>query len=370
MPSLQRVIGFTALATVTGLAQADAETFNITTVFDTTPDCASPCMIPILQSAKCLPGAEEFLADCLCNNITIQSDINICVQVNCNSLLDQKKAFAIENQICAGYPIESRSHVALITAVVAVAISVPVVIARCATRIKLTKKLWPDDYMSLLSLAAFLTIAFIQIFTTTIGSGRHYWNTDLDNFSLDRQLFYAAKVLYVFVQCTGKIAILLLYQRVLVTASSAQWFRIAVKVMLVLTFTIEGTYIFIIAFQCLPVASLWDPSITDVKCLNSGIAFTAGAVLNISSDVILMILPIPPLWKLQTSLRKRAGVAAMLAIASFGIIASLVRIKYLVAGGSIFDGSYYQIDVFAWSLIELLCVVIHSIEHDSEIPCF
>lgn len=86
--------------------------------------------------------------------------------------------------------------------------------------------------------------------------------------------------------------------------------------MIVLTFAIEGTYIFIIAFQCLPVAALWDPSIKDFTCLNAGIAFAAGAVLNIASDFVLMILPLPALWKLQTSKRKRFGVAFMLAIAS------------------------------------------------------
>ncbi|KAI4599970.1 hypothetical protein KJ359_001071 [Pestalotiopsis sp. 9143b] len=195
-------------------------------------------------------------------------------------------------------------------------VSIPVVLARCATRIKLTNKLWPDDYMSLISLAALLAIASIQIYSVSQGSGMHYWNTDLEKVELTRQLFYVAKILYVFVQCTGKIAVLLLYQRVFDTGHGAQWLRRAIKVMIVLTFAIEGTYIFIIAFQCLPVASLWDPSIKDFTCLNAGVAFAAGAVLNIASDFVLMILPLPALWKLQTSKRKRFGVAFMLAIAS------------------------------------------------------
>lgn len=129
-------------------------------------------------------------------------------------------------------------------------------------------------------------------------------------------MFYAAKILYVFIQCTGKIAILLLYQRVFDTGNGSRWLLRAIKVMLVLTFAIEGGYIFIIAFQCFPVNSLWDPTITDAKCVNTNIAFTVGAVLNIASDVILMALPIPALWKLQTTKKKRAGVAFMLAIAS------------------------------------------------------
>ncbi|KAI0140596.1 hypothetical protein BJ166DRAFT_105959 [Pestalotiopsis sp. NC0098] len=127
--------------------------------------------------------------------------------------------------------------------------------------------------------------------------------------------------------------------------------------MIVLTFAIEGTYIFIIAFQCLPVASLWDPSIKDFTCLNAGVAFAAGAVLNIASDFVLMILPLPALWKLQTSKRKRFGVAFMLAIASLGIVASLVRIKFLIGGSSVFDSSFNNVDIYSWSLIELLCVV-------------
>ncbi|ETS76791.1 hypothetical protein PFICI_12178 [Pestalotiopsis fici W106-1] len=232
-------------------------------------------------------------------------------------------------------------------------VSIPVVLARCATRLKLTNRLWPDDHMSLLSLVALLAIVSIQIYSVSEGSGMHYWQTDLDKVQLTRQLFYVAKILYVFVQCTGKIAVLLLYQRVFDTGHGAQWLRRAIKVMIVLTFAIEGTYIFIIAFQCLPVAALWDPSIKDFTCLNAGVAFAAGAVLNIASDFVLMILPLPALWKLQTSKRKRFGVALMLVIASLGIVASLVRIKFLIGGSSAFDSSFHNVDIYSWSLIEL-----------------
>ncbi|KAK9424075.1 hypothetical protein SUNI508_13794 [Seiridium unicorne] len=358
MLSLRTPIAIVALISAVATVEADDFSTNTTAALDAVPQCAYPCMLSELRSANCLSPDEGFLADCLCTNITLQADISICVQLSCDLLDDQKSAFGVENQICKTYPTESRASVALVTAIVTISISIPVVAARCATRLKLTKKLWPDDYMSLLSLAALLTIASIQLYSATeLGSGRHYWNMDLDSLPLSRQMYYAAKILYVFIQGSGKLAILLLYQRVFDTGNGAQWFRRAIKVMIVLTFAIEGGYVFIIAFQCLPVASLWDPSITDAKCLNANVAFTAGAVLNIASDIVLMVLPIPALWKLQTSVQKRLGVALMLAIASLGIIASLVRVKFLVAGSSAFDSSYYNVDVSAWSLIELLCVV-------------
>jgi hypothetical protein len=86
--------------------------------------------------------------------------------------------------------------------------------------------------------------------------------------------------------------------------------------MMVLTFLSEAVFVLLIALQCQPVAALWDPAITDAKCFDGTVAFSVGGILNIASDLALMILPIPALRKLQVSAKKRAGIALVLAIAS------------------------------------------------------
>jgi hypothetical protein len=149
-----------------------------------------------------------------------------------------------------------------------------------------------------------------------------------------RQILYAARMFYPLIQCTGKVAILLLYQRVFDVGHSAQWFPITIKVCIGLLFVGELTFILLIGFQCLPVAAIWDKTITDAKCLNLDTAYLIGAILTIGADLVLIVLPIPALRKLQISPRKRAGLIIVFGIGSFGIVASLVRIKYLIVEGT------------------------------------
>lgn len=139
---------------------------------------------------------------------------------------------------------------------------------------------------------------------------------------------------YPLIQCTGKVAILLLYQRVFDVGHANQWFPITIKVCMGLLFVGEFAFIFLIAFQCFPVASIWDKTITDAKCINLDKAYLVGALLTIGADLILIIMPIPALRKLQISQRKRIALSIVFGIGSFGIVASVVRIKYLVVEGT------------------------------------
>lgn len=65
-------------------------------------------------------------------------------------------AFSVQSQVCEGYPTETRGGIATISAIVTIALSVPVVAGRCAARLKVTKRLWADDYMSIFTLVGCL----------------------------------------------------------------------------------------------------------------------------------------------------------------------------------------------------------------------
>lgn len=76
-------------------------------------------------------------------------------------------------------------------------------------------------------------------------------------------------------------------------------------------------FFFLVVFQCLPISSIWNKTITDAKCLpvSALIGFT-GAGLSIVEDFIILMLPLPVLWKLQMNTRKKIGVILLISIAS------------------------------------------------------
>lgn len=61
-------------------------------------------------------------------------------------------AAALSNQICDGYPIESRAKEVNTAAIACAAVTFPVVILRCLARLMVTKRLWWDDWTALVAM--------------------------------------------------------------------------------------------------------------------------------------------------------------------------------------------------------------------------
>lgn len=63
--------------------------------------------------------------------------------------------------------------------------------------------------------------------------------------------------------------------------------------------------IFGAVFQCVPIQAMWDPTISG-KCIDVAAFLTATGALNIVTDAILLALPVPQLWHLNTSITQKA----------------------------------------------------------------
>lgn len=62
--------------------------------------------------------------------------------------------------------------------------------------------------------------------------------------------------------------------------------------------------VFFEIFQCVPISSAWDPSETG-KCVPYGALVLAMGIVNIVTDVIMLILPMPLLWRLKVSATRK-----------------------------------------------------------------
>lgn len=95
-------------------------------------------------------------------------------------------------------------------------------------------------------------------------------------------------------------------------------------------FTISGELA--LAFQCKPVRAFWDKTILTATCFSNTTMFAITmyqGVLMFVCDLIIIGLPIPPIWGLNMPVKKRLLV---LLLFSFGIVASaaaLVRFSTL-----------------------------------------
>jgi hypothetical protein len=69
-------------------------------------------------------------------------------------------------------------------------------------------------------------------------------------------------------------------------------------------------FVFIVA--CIPREKIWNPSIPG-KCLDMGPTMIASGVVNLISDLTILVLPLLSISNLQMPLKRKVGVSAIFA---------------------------------------------------------
>lgn len=73
---------------------------------------------------------------------------------------------------------------------------------------------------------------------------------------------------------------------------------------------------FALIFACKPIAKGWDVSITEGSCINRAGLYLATAIVNIITDIMCLVLPIPIVLKLQMPRIQKLGVLCMFGVGS------------------------------------------------------
>jgi hypothetical protein len=130
----------------------------------------------------------------------------------------------------------------------------------------------------------------------------------------------------------------------------------------IITFTVSC------ALQCLPVSYAWlqGNGQTIGKCVNlRALAFTQ-AVANITLDLIIMILPMPTLYRLHVNWKKKIQIMLMFSFGSIIITVCIIRLRLLVRD---FDTDNPTSDFWAvlvWDAAEtftgIICVCLPAVK--------
>ncbi|KAL7770734.1 hypothetical protein CFE70_000673 [Pyrenophora teres f. teres 0-1] len=87
--------------------------------------------------------------------------------------------------------------------------------------------------------------------------------------------------------------------------------------------------VFVTIFQCTPVRGAWDFTIQGRRCVNYVTYLYASSAVNVATDIVLCLLPLPHLWRLQLPLRERVVLCVLLAGGASACVVGSVRIAFL-----------------------------------------
>lgn len=155
------------------------------------------------------------------------------------------------------------------------------------------------------------------------GLGEHWVALTPDQKILFPKLNYAYNILNLSCYPLVKLSILLLYLRIFPTPRFRQfcWGGIV----FISCMGVANTLVAI--FACNPVQGFYDMSVPST-CINDVQFYWATAVLNVVTDLYILLLPMPMVWGLQTTLKRKLAIAMIFVLGGLTFIVSIIRIVY------------------------------------------
>lgn len=117
------------------------------------------------------------------------------------------------------------------------------------------------------------------------------------------KVLVASPILYSVAVCLPKLAILVIYLRVFIE----KWQRVATYVLMGLVISVAVADVVAGGLQCVPLQYLWDKSIPGGSCYNIPAFYRYDTLPNSITDFLMLLLPLPLVWQLKTSLRVKIG---------------------------------------------------------------
>ncbi|RYC57160.1 hypothetical protein CHU98_g9049 [Xylaria longipes] len=216
---------------------------------------------------------------------------------------------------------------------------------RLVSRAVLRQRIDVADLILGVSVGFTFPVLWVAFTLGGLGLGQDVWEIPQDNITQILYLYWWAEILYQAGLPLARISILCFYLRVF-PQDRIRWASFAL-----IGLNIADLLAFVLStvFQCSPIYgawTFWDGSFQG-HCNNLHIQSWIQAGFNIALDLVVIILPLPPLAKLTASKRKKIQIMIMF---SLGFL--IIRLKTLVVFANSTNISYDYVDPGLYSIIE------------------
>lgn len=214
--------------------------------------------------------------------------------------------------------------------------------------------LWWDDKMIVFSMGWNLVVVGFIFAMYSSGMGIHADKVDPARIVMMAKWLVVAEVLYAWNLGWTKLSLLLMYYRIF----RHEYFKkMAWGVgAFVWAWVICITFIFI--FICVPVRKLWYPQVPG-RCINQVGTWISNAASTILTDLVILIMPIPQIWKLQLRRTEKVGLTLAFSLGFFVVFASAYRTSVLFTYTNS-DPTYSLAPTVGWTAIEMAAGIISA----------
>ncbi|TGO59556.1 hypothetical protein BCON_0043g00140 [Botryotinia convoluta] len=207
-----------------------------------------------------------------------------------------------------------------------------------------------DDWFAFLALAFSSGLYTTGILICTIGSaGYHAGVLPPENIERFLLIVYVDNIFYALTLSTIKFSVLVMYRRIFSPVHAFRYALYAVG-MIVMGWMIG--VLFAQIFTCTPVDGAWSlTAMATAKCIDQTKFYYGNAISNLLTDVIILCLPMPMIWKLNMTAHKKVVLSGVFLLGGFVCVSSIIRIISL-AKIDYNDITYTLVDVGIWTSCE------------------
>jgi len=185
-----------------------------------------------------------------------------------------------------------------------------------------------DDYLIVAGLIFTIATASVGFAMVVDGGvGIHQTEASLSQISILLKLFVPAPMLWSCATTCVKLSILWFYIGIF------EWhgFRPAAYVVMAVSIALWVAVILESFLLCSPFEYTWNKVTVTGTCGSSTEAYLSVAIVNLIIDLSIVALPMPILWRLQMSWKKKAAISALLGLGLIVCVMSALRIESVLA---------------------------------------
>ncbi|KAK2613136.1 hypothetical protein N8I77_000065 [Diaporthe amygdali] len=197
---------------------------------------------------------------------------------------------------------------------------------RLYTRFTVYQQFWWDDWSMLVAWMGTIVLCTLLVMMMQHGGGMHHADTPVAEYKQYVELFQDLQMVARTSMFFAKLSILLLYIRLFFpkgVTRSALWWIIQIVVWLNFLYTVG--LILAIALQCVPYNKPYGSS-----CVNQYMVLISASIINIISDLLVLLIPMASVWRLNMSRRRKWAVWALFAFGTLAPLSSIARLAYQV----------------------------------------
>ncbi|OHE97032.1 CFEM domain-containing protein [Colletotrichum orchidophilum] len=309
------------------------------------PQCGLECILEQIPLSACKVVTND---TCICSDEGLKASVQTCLLERCNKL-EAIEVARIEAQACKR-PVRERKVDIMVPLILQIT-GILVVPLRLYARWTMMHRFEADDWIMMFCGVIFTVFVVLGQLAGAVAFGEDIWMVQPDELTLGLKLFFVDESFYLACLGLTKISVLFFYLRIFPN-KSFRWATYATMAYIIISTTVV---LLMQIFQCIPFEYNWlgwKGDFGPYHCLNINTLAFVAAGLSISHDMIILLLPLPLLWHLNTSRRTKMGIFFMFSLGVFILITSCIRLRYIVSFTRSLNPTWDFTDPLIWSGLE------------------